>query len=879
MLRRAATGRCLQRFVSLCQFNNSKDRVVDDVHIVGIDTLRDECLALQVFNLFDSLYLGEDEVSVRTDAHRAPCLIIVVILTFHQLQRLVGILVVKRHGLLVGDVHYIGKAFVQLDKSYDAVVDERDELRTDAFAHHALLLDLERTDPLCLDKKLVGECCGTQDAPRGLVVVEFLLEEGAALGHRLLKLGVRKIQTSHGLFFLLLMDVTYLGTKGLALCAQRVALHAGPGEHCQLLCSRSEGGLVFLHLRRLVVKVVLDGLQQAVGDGQLFLSFLQFNVLIELQGLLAGVDGIGIHLAQRVDGGECCLVVACPKLFFSLLQQLLSLLLSVVLAGNSQDQKEYRRHRVRNALQCHHSVRGLYKNLCKGRHNFRNSQRIFPFSLTFIVINLVFRYILPNFAPTKTNNCMKLYSDEELADLLDQEIFHQISEAADRLGLECYVVGGYVRDIFLERPSNDIDVVVVGSGISVAQELKRMLGRKAHLSVFKNFGTAQVKFSKSEVEFVGARRESYSHDSRKPIVEDGTLEDDQNRRDFTINAMAICLNKDRFGELVDPFNGLADLEDGIIATPLEPDITFSDDPLRMMRCIRFATQLNFQIEDETFVALERMADRIKIVSGERIKDELNKIIMAPHPSIGFEYLQRCGLLQIILPELSALDIVDQKNGRAHKNNFYHTLEVLENVVKSEAPLWLRWAALLHDVGKTKSKRWDPAIGWTFHNHNLIGAKMVPQIFRRLMLPMDMKMKYVQKLVELHMRPIAIADDEVTDSAVRRLLNDAGEDIEDLMMLCEADITSKNEVRKKLFLENFRMVREKLTDLKEKDYVRLLQPVIDGNEIMEMFHLKPSREVGILKQYLKDAVLDNRVENEREPLMALLMQKAKEMKLD
>ena len=478
---------------------------------------------------------------------------------------------------------------------------------------------------------------------------------------------------------------------------------------------------------------------------------------------------------------------------------------------------------------------------------------------------------------------MKLYTDEELAAILDQTLFHQISEAADRLGVECYVVGGYVRDIFLERPSNDIDVVVVGSGIAVAEELKRMLGRKAHLSVFKNFGTAQVKFrdkgSEIEVEFVGARKESYSHDSRKPIVEDGTLEDDQNRRDFTINAMAICLNKNRFGELVDPFNGLADLEDGIIATPLEPDITFSDDPLRMMRCIRFATQLNFQIEDETWVALERMAERIKIVSGERIKDELNKIIMAPHPSIGFEYLQRCGLLQIILPELSALDIVDQKNGRAHKNNFYHTLEVLENVVKSEAPLWLRWAALLHDVGKTKSKRWDPAIGWTFHNHNLIGAKMVPQIFRRLMLPMDMKMKYVQKLVELHMRPIAIADDEVTDSAVRRLLNDAGEDIEDLMMLCEADITSKNEVRKKLFLENFRMVREKLTDLKEKDYVRLLQPVIDGNEIMEMFHLKPSREVGILKQYLKDAVLDNRVENEREPLMALLMQKAKEMKLD
>ena len=477
---------------------------------------------------------------------------------------------------------------------------------------------------------------------------------------------------------------------------------------------------------------------------------------------------------------------------------------------------------------------------------------------------------------------MKLYSDEELALILDQDIFHKISEAADHLGLECYVVGGYVRDIFLERPSNDIDVVVVGSGIALAEELKRRVGKSAHLSVFRNFGTAQVKFRQKgkeyEVEFVGARKESYSHDSRKPVVENGTLEDDQNRRDFTINAMAICLNKDRFGELVDPFNGLADLEDGIIATPLEPGITFSDDPLRMMRCVRFATQLNFTIEDETFEALQRMADRIKIVSGERIKDELNKIILSPLPSRGFVDLQRCGLLNIILPELSALDIVEQKNGRAHKNNFYHTLEVLDNVSKRSDDLWLRWAAIMHDIGKTKSKRWDPAIGWTFHNHNMIGAKMVPQIFRRLMLPMDMKMKFVQKLVDLHMRPIAIADDEVTDSAVRRLLNDAGEDIEELMILCEADITSKNEVRKKIFLENFRMVREKLADLKEKDYVRLLQPVIDGNEIMEMFHLKPSREVGVLKQYLKDAVLDNKVENEREPLMALLMEKAKQMKL-
>ena len=524
---------------------------------------------------------------------------------------------------------------------------------------------------------------------------------------------------------------------------------------------------------------------------------------------------------------------------------------------------------------------------------------------------------------------MKLYSDAALAKILDKDIFHQIGSVADRLGVECYVVGGYVRDIFLERPSDDIDVVVVGKphpltpspkgegehpvsvGIAVASELKKQLGRKAHLSVFRNFGTAQVKIREKateiEVEFVGARKESYSHDSRKPIVEDGTLEDDQNRRDFTINAMAICLNHSRFGQLVDPFNGIADLEDGIIATPLDPEVTFSDDPLRMMRCIRFATQLNFQIETETFEALQRMADRIEIVSGERIEVELNKIMMAPHPSTGFDYLQRSGLLQIILPELSALDIVEKRDGRAHKNNFYHTLEVLENVAKSEKlrvkseefptgqeagaegvaeanyslftfPLYLRWAALLHDIGKTKSKRWEPGTGWTFHNHNLIGARMVPAIFRRLKLPMGAEMKYVQKLVDLHMRPQVIADSEVTDSAVRRLLNDAGDDIDDLMTLCEADITSKNEVKKKMFLENFRMVREKLADLKEKDYKRLLQPVIDGNEIMEMFHLQPSREVGVLKQYLKDAVLDNRVENEREPLMELLMEKAKEMGL-
>lgn len=492
--------------------------------------------------------------------------------------------------------------------------------------------------------------------------------------------------------------------------------------------------------------------------------------------------------------------------------------------------------------------------------------------------------IFCNFAPN-LRFYMKLYSDAELAEILDKDIFHKIGEAADGMGVECYLVGGYVRDIFLERPTNDIDVVVVGSGIEVAKKLQQLLGTnpktgrpRAHLAVYRNFGTAQVKFYDTEVEFVGARKESYNRLSRKPIVEDGTLEDDQNRRDFTINAMAICLNKDRFGELVDPFDGIYDLEDGIIRTPLDPDITFSDDPLRMMRCVRFSAQLRFFIEDETFEALSRNAERIKIVSGERIADELNKIMKTAQPSRGLAELQRCGLLQLIIPELAALDIVETRNGRAHKNNFYHTLEVVDNVAKHSDNLWLRWAALFHDVGKTKSKRWEPALGWTFHNHNYIGAKMIPSIFRRMKLPMDAKMKYVEKLVDLHMRPIVIADEVVTDSAVRRLMNDAGDDIDDLMTLCEADITSKNEVRKKRFLENFRMVREKLTDLKERDYKRLLQPVIDGNEIMDMFSLQPCREVGQLKQYLKDAVLDNRVPNEREPLMALLLEKAKEMGL-
>lgn len=481
---------------------------------------------------------------------------------------------------------------------------------------------------------------------------------------------------------------------------------------------------------------------------------------------------------------------------------------------------------------------------------------------------------------------MKIYSDAELAQILNSDIFHKIGNVADEMGVECYLVGGYVRDIFLERPTNDIDVVVVGSGIEVATALQRKLGRnpntgkwRAHLAVYRNFGTAQIKWHDTEVEFVGARRESYNRGSRKPVVEDGTLEDDQNRRDFTINAMAVCLNSKRFGELIDPFDGIYDLEDGIIRTPLDPDITFSDDPLRMMRCVRFSAQLRFYIDDDTFEALTRNAERIKIVSGERIADELNKIMLTPQPSRGFVELQRCGLLQLIIPELAALDVVETRCGRAHKNNFYHTLEVVDNVAAKSQNLWLRWAALFHDIGKPRSKRWEPVAGWTFHNHNYLGAKMLPAIFRRMKLPMDAKLKYVEKLVDLHMRPIVIADEIVTDSAVRRLLNDAGDDIDDLMTLCEADITSKNQVRKKRFLENFRMVRQKLADLKERDYKRLLQPCIDGNEIMQLFGLPPCQQVGILKLYLKDAVLDNRVANEREPLMQLLIEKAHEMGLE
>lgn len=467
---------------------------------------------------------------------------------------------------------------------------------------------------------------------------------------------------------------------------------------------------------------------------------------------------------------------------------------------------------------------------------------------------------------------MRLYSDEELAQLLDNKVFHLLSETADTLGMECYVVGGYVRDLFLERKCKDIDVVVVGSGLEMAKAFGKALGN-AHVSLFKNFGTAQVKKGNIEVEFVGARKESYTRDSRNPIVENGTLEDDQNRRDFTINAMAICLNGNRFGELVDPFDGIYDLEDGIIRTPLDPDITFSDDPLRMLRCVRFATQLNFQIEDETFRSLEKNRERIKIISKERIIEELNKILLSPIPSKGFIELDRCGLLELIFPELSALQGVETVNGRGHKDVFYHTLEVLDNVARKSDNLWLRWAALLHDIGKPRTKRWDAAHGWMFHNHNLVGMKMIPGIFDRMKMPKNEKMKYVQKMVDLHMRPIAIVDDIVTDSAVRRLLFEAGDDIDDLMTLCEADITSKNELKKRRLLENFSLVRKKLIDLEEKDRIRNFQPPVDGIEIMNTFGLGPTAVVGKLKSSIKEAILEGIIPNEHDAALAFVIEEA------
>lgn len=451
-----------------------------------------------------------------------------------------------------------------------------------------------------------------------------------------------------------------------------------------------------------------------------------------------------------------------------------------------------------------------------------------------------------------------------------------VGEAADSIGRECYAVGGYVRDLFLHRHSKDIDFVTIGSGIEVAEAVAAKIGKGAHLAVFRNFGTAQVKKGELELEFVGARKESYSHDSRKPIVEDGTLVEDLSRRDFTINALAVRVNSESFGELIDLFGGLDDMERRIIRTPLDPDITFSDDPLRMMRAIRFATQLDFEIFPETFAAIRRNAARISIISRERIADELMKIMASPVPSIGWKLLSDSGLLKLIFPELAAMRGVDVVNGRGHKDNFFHTLAVLDKVAAKSGDIWLRWAALMHDIAKPVTKRWDDNIGWTFHNHNFVGAKMVPRIFRTMKMPLNDKMKYVAKMVELHMRPIALVEDEVTDSAVRRLIHDAGDDINDLMTLCEADITSKNAEKVKRHLENFAHVRQKMVELEEKDHIRNFQPPVDGQEIMDMFGLPPSHTVGDLKSAVKDAILDGIIPNERQAALDFVIAKAAEM---
>ena len=468
---------------------------------------------------------------------------------------------------------------------------------------------------------------------------------------------------------------------------------------------------------------------------------------------------------------------------------------------------------------------------------------------------------------------------QKIAEHVNLPVMKLVGGVADELHRECYVVGGYVRDIFLERPSNDMDLVTVGSGIEVAKAVASSLGRRAHLSVFKNYGTAQVKTRQWELEFVGARRESYHRESRNPIVEDGTLDDDQKRRDFTINAMAICLNKERYGELLDPFDGIGDLEQRIIRTPLDPDITFSDDPLRMMRAVRFATQLDFDIYPETFDAIRRNAERIRIITRERIAEELMKIMRSTQPSRGWLMLDLCGLLPLIFPELAALKGVETINGRGHKDNFMHTLQVLDNVAAASNDVWLRWAALLHDVGKARTKRWDPQQGWTFHNHNFIGEKMVPKIFGKMRLPLNEHMKYVKKLVGLHMRPIALVEDEVTDSAVRRLLFDAGDDIDDLMTLCKADITSKNQNKVQRFRENFDLVKQKLVDIEEKDRVRNFQPPVDGEEIMTTFGLTPSRPVGYIKDAIKDAILDGDITNDYASAYRLMLDKASELGIE
>ncbi|KGN97269.1 tRNA nucleotidyltransferase [Porphyromonas gingivicanis] len=471
-----------------------------------------------------------------------------------------------------------------------------------------------------------------------------------------------------------------------------------------------------------------------------------------------------------------------------------------------------------------------------------------------------------------------MLDEKSLAQAIDTPLFHLIGEAADELGVEAYVVGGYVRDLILNRPSYDIDVVSVGRGIDLARAFAKKWGRGARLSVFANFGTAQVKKGGQEIEFVGARKESYRKDSRKPIVEDGTLEEDQERRDFTINAMALCLNKERYGELVDPFYGIEDLEDCLLRTPLDPSITFSDDPLRMLRAIRFAAQLGFFLHEETFEAIEHNVERISIVSGERIMIELNKIMASPRPSIGLELLEQTGLMKVILPELLALKGAETKDGIGHKDNLTHTYRVVDNLAMKSNHLYLRWAALLHDIAKPITKRFDPKLGWTFHNHNIVGAKMVPRIFKRLKLPMDGNMKYVAKMVDLHMRPSTLVDEGVSDSAIRRLLFEAGDDIDDLMLLVEADITSKNPQRVKRYLDNYVIVRRKLKEIEEKDRIRNFQPPISGEEIMELFALPPSRIVGTLKESIKNAILDGVIPNEYEAAFQYLKDKASSMGL-